>query len=274
VAQARNTSLTEQGVRYAQMEADMKRQLRQEEQQLATYKAFSVAKSKEGVDLTEEEIKAVKRHQDAVAELTKAKFDQLETNYLLNESIIKQGESVQAGLVRAYRTFYENFNDQSKQAETMFNTLTKGFEDSIVKFVQTGKLSFKDLFNSLIAEATRIAANRLLMSIFGSLFGGGTGTVGFFSNLFGGFRAEGGAVSPNKAYVVGEKGPELFMPRSAGDIIPNGAAMAGGSSITQVTYNIQAVDASSFRTLVARDPEFIFQVTEQGRRSLPIRSRR
>jgi len=49
--------------------------------------------------------------------------------------------------------------------------------------------------------------------------------------------------------------------------------MSGGG-VTNVTYNIQAVDASSFRSLVARDPEFIFNVTEQGRRSLPTRSRR
>jgi len=41
-----------------------------------------------------------------------------------------------------------------------------------------------------------------------------------------------------------------------------------------VTYNINAVDASSFRSLIARDPEFIHNVSEQGRRSLQIRSRR
>jgi hypothetical protein len=41
-----------------------------------------------------------------------------------------------------------------------------------------------------------------------------------------------------------------------------------------VTYSIQAVDASSFRSMLARDPEFIHNVAEQGRRQLPIRSRR
>lgn len=38
-----------------------------------------------------------------------------------------------------------------------------------------------------------------------------------------------------------------------------------------VNYNIQAVDASSFRALVARDPEFIYNITEQGRRNTPSR---
>ena len=42
-----------------------------------------------------------------------------------------------------------------------------------------------------------------------------------------------------------------------------GFSMAGG---TNVTYNINAVDAASFQALVARDPGFIFAVSEQGRR--------
>jgi hypothetical protein len=77
--------------------------------------------------------------------------------------------------------------------------------------------------------------------------------------------------------LVGERGPELFVPQSAGKIVPN-HALGGGSSVvnntTEVTYSIQAMDASSFRSMLARDPEFIHNVAEQGRRSLPIRSRR
>lgn len=174
----------------------------------------------------------------------------------------------------ALERWRNNLKTDSERAAEVFQTLTTGFEDAIVRFVQTGKLSFRDLFNSLIAQATRIAANNLLMSIFGGMFGGGTGG-NFLTSLFGGFRAAGGPVNPGKAYVVGEKGPELFVPRTPGGIVPNGADMGGGSGgVTQITYNIQAVDASSFRQLVARDPEFIFNVTEQGRRSLPTRSRR
>jgi lambda family phage tail tape measure protein len=184
-------------------------------------------------------------------------------------------ESFAIGWDKAFETWRNNLKTDAEYAAAQFNTLTKGFEDAIVKFVQTGKLSFKDLFNSLIAEAVRASANKLLMSIFGSLFGGGGGGS-FLGSLFGGFRANGGPVNPGKAYVVGEQGPELFMPKNAGSIVPNGAVIGGGTAVnnTEVVYNIQAVDASSFRQLVARDPEFIFNVTEAGRRSLPTRSRR
>ena len=76
--------------------------------------------------------------------------------------------------------------------------------------------------------------------------------------------------------IVGERGPELFVPSSAGTIIPNnqvGRGGGGGAAPVTVNYNIQAVDASSFRSMVARDPGFIYAVTEQGRRSQPTRSR-
>jgi phage-related minor tail protein len=75
-------------------------------------------------------------------------------------------------------------------------------------------------------------------------------------------------VSNSKAYLVGEQGPELFVPNTAGSIVPNNQ-MGGAGGYAQVTYNINAVDASSFRSLVAQDPEFMFAVTEQGRKRMP-----
>ncbi len=50
----------------------------------------------------------------------------------------------------------------------------------------------------------------------------------FFSGLFGGFKASGGSVDPSKFYVVGEQGPELFVPSGSGSIVPNHAL--GGSA--------------------------------------------
>ena len=77
--------------------------------------------------------------------------------------------------------------------------------------------------------------------------------------------------------LVGERGPELFVPQSAGRIVPNNALGGTTSNTvnnTAVTYAISAVDAQSFKSMLARDPEFIHNVAEQGRRSMPIRSRR
>jgi len=54
--------------------------------------------------------------------------------------------------------------------------------------------------------------------------------------------AAGGPVSPGRAYVVGERGPELFVPREGGQIIPNGA----GVTVHQ-TFVINTPDVGSFR---------------------------
>lgn len=187
------------------------------------------------------------------------------------EATAKQQEDFSAGWSKAYRQYVENSNNSFARAGSMFATLSRGFEDSIVKFVQTGKLSFKDLFNSLIADFARIQAQKMLTSFIGGM-GKGGGLFG--GSIIPGFLAAGGPAQANSPYIVGEQGPELFVPKSSGTVVPNGAFGGGIVNNTAVTYSIQAVDAQSFKSLLARDPEFIHNVAEQGRRSMPIRSRR
>lgn len=176
------------------------------------------------------------------------------------------------GWKEAFASYAENANNAASQAKTYFDSFTKGFEDAFVALVTNGKWSFKDFANSIIADFARIEARKMMTNMMGG--GGGGGIVGniitWGKGLLG--LAGGGPVSDNTPYIVGEKGPELFVPRTAGKIIPNN--QLGGSMAPQpvtVNYNIQAVDASSFRALVARDPSFIYAVTEQGRRSQPSR---
>jgi TP901 family phage tail tape measure protein len=67
--------------------------------------------------------------------------------------------------------------------------------------------------------------------------------LGFsFSDLFGGARATGGPVMPNKAYLVGENGPEMFMPSHAGAIIPNGSGSNSGN-----TFNFNISEKADWR---------------------------
>lgn len=180
-----------------------------------------------------------------------------------------QRESFAFGWETAFGRYAEEAQNAANQATTYFTTFTRGFEDAIVRFVQTGKFSFKDLANSIIADFARIQAKKALSG----LFGGGGGGGGFFGNIFGsigsifGF-ANGGNPAMGKPILVGERGPELMIPRNASTIIPN-EALGGGSNQTTVTYNIQAVDAASFQQLVARDPKFLHAVVEKGRRAMP-----
>jgi len=186
-------------------------------------------------------------------------------------------ESFAFGWAQASEKYRNNIKTDAEYAAQQMSNFTKGFEDAFVKFVQTGKLSFKDLANSMIADFARVQAQKMLSGLFSGGGGGGIGSLfGGIGKLFG--FANGGMPPVGQASIVGERGPELFVPQSAGRIVPNHKLGMGqpvvNNNTTAVTYSIQAVDASSFRTMLARDPEFIHNVAEQGRRSLPIRSRR
>lgn len=63
----------------------------------------------------------------------------------------------------------------------------------------------------------------------------------FVGNVIDGFRASGGPVAAGGSYVVGEAGPEVFVPRTAGTIIPNGV---GGSTVININGAIDPVSVA------------------------------
>lgn len=94
-------------------------------------------------------------------------------------------------------------------------------------------------------------------------------------------RANGGLTAGNTPYLVGERGPELFVPSSNGNIIPNDKLNMGeGSSYgmsspgnMNITFNINTVDARDFDTLLMTRQDMIIGMInkglyERGRRSL------
>jgi hypothetical protein len=80
---------------------------------------------------------------------------------------------------------------------------------------------------------------------FGSLFSGGTFMAGF-----GGPKAMGGPVSGGKSYLVGEEGPELFVPNASGTIVPNNKMGSGGGGAGGVTINYNIASGVSRAELV------------------------
>ena len=87
------------------------------------------------------------------------------------------------------------------------------------------------------------------------------GILGSIGDFFGGFFAGGGMLGAGKFGIAGENGPEFI----GG---PASVSPMGGSN---VTYNINAVDAMSFKALIASDPGFIHAVAMQGSMSTPGR---
>jgi hypothetical protein len=98
---------------------------------------------------------------------------------------------------------------------------------------------FVDMIRQMVAQ---ILAQQLLLA-FLSPFQGTSGILGtMYSALE--KKAVGGPVSRGKPYIVGERGPELFVPGSSGGIVPNNALMGGGMTVAPV-YNIDARGATA-----------------------------
>lgn len=178
------------------------------------------------------------------------------------EATANQQKSFAEGWSDAFDAYSKEANDAGKAAERLFSKSTKGMEDAIVGFAKTGKFEFKSLVSTILEELLRSQIRQLIASTFGG-FGGGSGGSGG-NSLFGGFFASGGYLPAGKIGVVGEQGPELI--NGPANISPiNGL---GGTN--NVTYNINAVDALSFRQMVARDPGFIHAVAQKGGAAAPM----
>ena len=81
-------------------------------------------------------------------------------------------------------------------------------------------------------------------------------------------RRQGGLVSENKPYMVGEGGPETFIPNSSGYIAPG-----VGSKNIGITFNINAVDTAGFQQLLANERGMIVgminsAVNQQGKSNI------
>tara|TARA_Y100001937_G_scaffold128663_1_gene206565 strand:- start:551 stop:2518 length:1968 start_codon:yes stop_codon:yes gene_type:complete len=104
----------------------------------------------------------------------------------------------------------------------------------------------------------------------GAANGGAVGHANGGAIGYGGARAGGGPVSGSNAFLVGERGPELFVPNSAGTIIPN-ERMGSSVGETNVNFTINTIDASDFdELLLSRKGLIVGTIQEafrqQGRR--------
>jgi hypothetical protein len=117
-------------------------------------------------------------------------------------------------------------------APLLINVLGKALQ-LVAGVVSTLISLFSNLVGIINAAVNAIKAVASAGKAIGGAIGGALG--------FGGGRAMGGPVSARTAYVVGERGPELFVPGSSGSIIPNGM---GGGTIINLTVN-GAIDSES-----------------------------
>ena len=125
--------------------------------------------------------------------------------------------------------------------------LTEGIADSFgTAFMSMidGTKSVKEAFKSMAAAIIKQLLQVLVIQqIVGTVGKGGVGSGGTgLAGMISGTRANGGGVTSNQPYLIGERGAELFVPHTAGRIVPNKDIM--GSSGGGVTIN-QTIQVST-----------------------------
>lgn len=158
-------------------------------------------------------------------------------------AIADAGERLRAGLERINRDTQDASAQISEFGIQAARNLQTAFADFLFDPFEDGlKGMLNGFVNTLKRMVAEVLASQILTALFQSV--GGTGGAAFASAAFGGGRALGGPVTGGTPYVVGERGPELFVPGANGRVLPN-----MGAQVTQVN-NINVQGAITPDTLI------------------------
>ena len=200
----------------------------------------------------------------------------------MEEATIASQMTFSFGWNKAFAQFSEDAQNYGAMAADMFGSLVSNMNTAIDNFVDNGKLSFSEFAESVIKDIIKIqlkmqASQLLQMGIkfaIGAFSAGATpsggvpgGDVGSYSTF-----ASGGTITGPS--IVGENGPELFIPGRSGAIIPNNNLndSMGGGGVTYngpVIQNMQAIDTQSGIQFLAKNKMTIWSMNQSANRSIP-----
>jgi hypothetical protein len=139
-------------------------------------------------------------------------------------------------------------DDMQKSFEAIGTAVSDSFKGML-----TGAASFKDamkgIISAVIDELFRLFVVQQIVGIVSGALGGlkpGGASGGAFGSSTGNFlpgipaNAYGGSVTGNKPTLVGERGPELFVPSGNGTIIPNSNMRGGGGGGSPISISVDA----------------------------------
>jgi lambda family phage tail tape measure protein len=225
-------------------------------QQVMAAKPGPEALAQEIANLAKEET-AARNYADRRVEIDKERLEK-------EEALRQNGK---AGALQYFEDLKRSV-DPFQVALDSVSSVFGNMESALDTFVKTGKFKFKDFAMSIIRDLIMIQLRAAMAGIFRA--------IGLA------FLAGGGPATAGKSYIVGEKGPELFVPKSAGTIIPNNkiasvGSGSGGSSNSVVNYitnnNVSAVDGQSVARFFAENRRTLLGSMQLAQKELPYGNR-
>lgn len=191
---------------------------------------------------------------------------------LADEEYKRSQNTFQAGWSKAYENFAEKAKDSAAIGAQAFSNMSSSINGAIDSFVEKGKISFSGLIKSMIQDLLKFMLKAQASKIFSD-----AGSFFSFGKIFSGLGfADGGNPPVNQMSLVGERGPELFIPNTAGTIIPNnqlGNVMGGGEKVVYngpYIANMQAIDMKSFEDRLYQSHNAIWAANQYANKSLAV----
>lgn len=269
-------NIVEQDTMLARIRGEMSEEEQRFQQQIAQLKAdhySTLFQFEEQLRIAklqgnEEEVSKIQELMGLEAQRFNMRKEQIETMRSLEEQL---SQSTVAGVSSAMEQLAKQFTPYQMAQDAILQGWNR-IGSAIDEFVQTGKFKFKDFARSVLQDL-------LAMIIRAQVFRALSASMGVFGIPIPG-RQKGGPVSANSPYIVGEKGPELFVPKSAGTVIPNNrlssnTAPAAGVRQEQVTNNyitnnISAIDSKSVAQLFAENRKTLLGTVQMAQREVPF----
>lgn len=239
---------------------------------LATQKNFSLELKEAGFAKNIKELEAYKQVLEASIEAKNKLMNNPETDAekktLLQSEIDAMNQKI--GMIDETIKKQQELKKESELVtQTMVEKWLTGLSD-VFKGTKTASDLFKTILEDLLKQLATIATNSIVKSLFGektednkgwisgsnslfkSLFDSGIGSL--MGRWFGGGKASGGHVSGSTPYLVGEMGPELFIPNASGyiktnnqtkDMLSDGAPSLQVNVINQTNSEVQSEQAGA-----------------------------
>lgn len=181
-------------------------------------------------------------------------------------SYMEYGTAFKTGFMEAADAAMDAAARTAEYGKSMYGSL----ENALTQFIKNGRINFKqfllDMVTDFLAAQARMAMGGLIKSI--AMMGGGGGSfLGSF--LYGGQAAGGGPVMAGRAYTVGERGRETFVPSTGGRIVPNG--QSGGNVSVVQNFDFSNADETVLARLQSASQEIqnqtfssVFEAIGQG----------
>jgi hypothetical protein len=199
-------------------------------------------------------------------------------------------KSMQRGFSDAMDKIKQDTTVTAEEMENVMRMATDGMTSAIQEFINTGKANFKSFINDILLEMQRLVIKKQVVNPLFEFVQAGVssfllnqeikstmnasaknaGRLGFelpdmptYQGQPVNFAQHGAKAMAGQPFIVGEAGAELFVPKTAGTIVPN-YHIGSGSKSAVINFNISATDAKSFDQQMTQRRDLIVGMVNQA----------